>query len=1204
MMEKVTRSHGVRGGTLLHMERRWQRITIGVSVIFAFLGAVEPTPAATKNLLSHSSFETPGNNFWGFNGSKFDESNFSEDKVDGVFSLKWPYSSPYSRAPTRAPRFPEHFGVLMCQSVPIVNGNTYTLSAYVKKLTGASSSVVTLSLLDSNRNDPKTLATKTVALPTVWTRVSLTAVISGATNNRIVPKFEFPGLPPWDDRYAEAPIASGLIDAVQLEEGSGLTVFETDFPVDFGVVPRAQANAFTWGEDVVLDLYVTNTLTTAYSKAVTLIVRDFFDQTIHQASLSLSVLPGQRHKQEIRLGTALRGHYRAIVMDGTRVMTEKIFSTIPPPKTVAAEDSIYGGDGPVTDYILTMARRLGMKWMRPHSEFSWESVEATKGTFTFPDIFLDLAKTAGIQLYGFLYRTPTWARAQPELAEKSFPTSLSDWSNFVNRIVDRYKADITYWEIWNEPWAQFNSAQYLSILESAHAGAKAADPNARLMGWSDPARFYLDDATILSKLLSKLDILSGHYYPTYVSNDGTNLFDALQRHKQIAQGRPLWNTEGGYSGGPTWYHSSANYDPYDSRWDGAYITPKFWAHHKAAGVRLFYYWIQFPSRNVDHFPAYDFSKTFYEYDTSLKVSAVTTAVSAYFLDGADVRFEKILYPGTQANKHVTMFHFVQGTNRNIITAWCDYIGYNVQIKNPTLSGPVNVYDMFGRLTRSLQANERLDLVLSNNPVYIEILNTPPTSIGRDDLQLGADFAGNSILIQREAREVSPVDTLTVSIYGSDQNPPSSAELLYQASVPNPSMATYAWDAPVRRPEASTLALFHFDSRTEIPYLETATRIYDFSGKGNHGTLVLNQGLSLTMSGGKFGGGVQGDGRASSSGSIQIPFRSSFAGLNQFSVEMWLKANEAGTRLFSIGTSTTPPYGGRLRETGGEIIFLVAESASSYTERVSAIGFPQNDNVFHHLAFVYDGSPAGQEERRMDIYLDGKRVNGNLRGSLCKDGAAGPNPSCRIPAQTNATGDPLLLLGDGGGPQILLDGTMDEFALTNRALSDVEIADRVRLKDQNYFWTMTVRGNESATSPVQTEKPAGGGLPPPLAPPIPGPTPSPTPLPPPPSGNAPIAPAPILQNRFFGLFPSVLNLSKGTEIPVRYTLESPRYIRLSLHTMKGHEVAVLDQGQRGGEQQISLKGNVAAGQKLASGFYLLLLEVDGQLVETKKVVVVK
>lgn len=91
-----------------------------------------------------------------------------------------------------------------------------------------------------------------------------------------------------------------------------------------------------------------------------------------------------------------------------------------------------------------------------------------------------------VQVYG----TPAWVH--PEIgattAENTWypprgPVELSDWSNFIGDLVNRYGTQISAYELWNEPnltqfWLPSPSpTEYAELLQAGYTAAKDANPN-------------------------------------------------------------------------------------------------------------------------------------------------------------------------------------------------------------------------------------------------------------------------------------------------------------------------------------------------------------------------------------------------------------------------------------------------------------------------------------------------------------------------------------------------------------------------------------------------------------------------------------------------------------------------------------------------------------------------------------------------------
>ena len=129
----------------------------------------------------------------------------------------------------------------------------------------------------------------------------------------------------------------------------------------------------------------------------------------------------------------------------------------------------------------------------------WSSLEPSNNTFTWAslDNLLAAAKTGGVSevLYTF-FETPAWASSNPTqscFATANFniygcaapPRYLGDWDRFVTALVTRYRGQIKYYELWNEPNVQSeysgNVTEMVSMARDAYSIMKSVDPSAELL---------------------------------------------------------------------------------------------------------------------------------------------------------------------------------------------------------------------------------------------------------------------------------------------------------------------------------------------------------------------------------------------------------------------------------------------------------------------------------------------------------------------------------------------------------------------------------------------------------------------------------------------------------------------------------------------------------------------------------------------------
>jgi len=135
----------------------------------------------------------------------------------------------------------------------------------------------------------------------------------------------------------------------------------------------------------------------------------------------------------------------------------------------------------------------------PQTGTYWLSLEPSNGTFDWTplDNLIATAKGAGISdIMYTLYETPTWAssnQSQNCFATQNFgilgcaapPKYISDWDAFVSALVARYKGEIQYYELWNEPNVPSeysgNITEMVTMAQHAYGIIKSIDPSAQVL---------------------------------------------------------------------------------------------------------------------------------------------------------------------------------------------------------------------------------------------------------------------------------------------------------------------------------------------------------------------------------------------------------------------------------------------------------------------------------------------------------------------------------------------------------------------------------------------------------------------------------------------------------------------------------------------------------------------------------------------------
>jgi len=169
-----------------------------------------------------------------------------------------------------------------------------------------------------------------------------------------------------------------------------------------------------------------------------------------------------------------------------------------------------------------------------------KAVEPERGVYRWDelDASVKALTNAGFEIAAQFLYTPVWASPHPEKADKIAiclpessayaPRDMADFTNFVEKTVQRYKDRIKIWEIWNEPnmpngsiyW--FDTPEnYAKLLEAGYKAVKKVQPEAEV--WNGGIGMRLSYHAFYDKILQSgvapyYDKLSLHGVSTDVSD--------------------------------------------------------------------------------------------------------------------------------------------------------------------------------------------------------------------------------------------------------------------------------------------------------------------------------------------------------------------------------------------------------------------------------------------------------------------------------------------------------------------------------------------------------------------------------------------------------------------------------------------------------------------------------------------------------------
>lgn len=212
----------------------------------------------------------------------------------------------------------------------------------------------------------------------------------------------------------------------------------------------------------------------------------------------------------------------------------------------------------------------GIRWTR--LLLPWARIEPTRGRFDwrFTDRYVRTFRRERVQILGNLAYGTNWnTTAPPEvtrIAEREHypPADYSLWARYVRETVKRYKRDIRYWEVWNEPDLRFfwggTPGQFAELLAVAAREIRKVDPKAKVLigglalGGSAQAR----DANFFREVLEdprhpaakSFDIANFHHYGTQETARKRMAHVRAELRRVGAGRKPVWVTEAGGGSDP------------------------------------------------------------------------------------------------------------------------------------------------------------------------------------------------------------------------------------------------------------------------------------------------------------------------------------------------------------------------------------------------------------------------------------------------------------------------------------------------------------------------------------------------------------------------------------------------------------------------------------------------------------------------------
>lgn len=264
--------------------------------------------------------------------------------------------------------------------------------------------------------------------------------------------------------------------------------------------------------------------------------------------------------------------------------------TVGPQQTVATVNPKMGVHTRLTDEVeewkiqrtLEMVREMGAPWIVEY--FPWAYVEPDRpgqGQWEHSDMVIQHARAQGLQIVARLGFAPQWARPADTSPLYLDEDSYAAFGDYVYEFVQRYREEVDYIIIWNEPnlslewgYRPVDPAGYTEMLRVAYTRAKEANPDVQVLGGAlaptvAPAgsAWGMDDLVYLQAMYDAgaaayFDILAAHAYGGKFAPDEPAAPDAINfartellREIMVRNGdadKPIMITEGGWNDHPRW----------------------------------------------------------------------------------------------------------------------------------------------------------------------------------------------------------------------------------------------------------------------------------------------------------------------------------------------------------------------------------------------------------------------------------------------------------------------------------------------------------------------------------------------------------------------------------------------------------------------------------------------------------------------------
>ncbi len=366
---------------------------------------------------------------------------------------------------------------------------------------------------------------------------------------------------------------------------------------------------------------------------------------------------------------------------------------------------------------MQVANATGIKWTRLHdceTFTNWARAEPRRGQFVWRDDKVALARRYGVQMLGEFLRVPRWANPD---ASSGPPPDLDAFAAYVHAVVDHYRNDIHYWEVWNEPYIRSywhgTPQEFAAMAKVAARAVHAADPQAMLLApCADPGYVRFFEPALAAGALDGANVFSFHAYGVLYPKR----YDILRTWAATGRSGPLpiWNSETGTTSATFYRHIPDKYVDRYTNWLGGVSYPiaaehtvKYFVMALAAGAERFF---QYYGNHEESLPRLS-AMSLFEYDTSLRPMGVAYAVAASLVDGCrglgwfDVPDQTLVVC------------LLQGKQRHIAVVWHGNASHR-RVQLPINSEWIEARDMMGNREDTTPCDGGLMMEFGPEPTYL------------------------------------------------------------------------------------------------------------------------------------------------------------------------------------------------------------------------------------------------------------------------------------------------------------------------------------------------------------------------------------------------------------------------------------------------------------------------------------------------------